>query len=494
MTKASNDKDQMDFSNLAKFKNIGLMYHNERGGYYTKLANELKKINGANIHFFCTDSFTQKKLTEEGFESVTLVPFLYSNLELEEKEIPSLIEKTKALEERFGFPFNYFFMVDRHLGRGYSLGGFRHPRSSYSESTSYFQGLKAFIREIDFWDKNVKSLSLDFFIGGSKLITNMMRTNNVVHRGISESRYKNFRYWSFNEFFESPKFEEAFNKVSKDSDLKLEDAYHLHNINRDIILKRIRLHNTIKDSVITILKRINAHLKGYQKAKGYYLFDTIKFFWKQRQDYLWLKKRSVSDLERFKGKKLVFFGLHIEPEATLQQMSPLDFSQLSTIASVSRDLPPDCIFLIKENFIGMGRRPKDFYKQILSFKNVVMLDPSMKGVQIVQKSDLVVTMTGTIGFEGAVFGKPVLSIGKHNFYNFIDHVFCVERAEDQGRLIREALSSKFDSAKAEKDGKKFLQAVIDISYDLENESVYDQHGFSDKALMKSLIKLEESFS
>jgi hypothetical protein len=484
----------MEQEQLKKFKNIGIRYHSQRGGYLKRIARELMKISGAKIHFYSNNENTVVMLKKSGFDSVGRIPFLYNGLKLENGEGEKLIYKAKEYEDKFKYPFNYFFMIDRHLGKGFSLGGFRHPRSSYSENISYEEGLKGLIREINFWEDEVDSKDIDFFINPSKQLVSILNYRNIDSRGIAESRFKNYRYWTFDEFYGSPLIEKEFQGIQDGTSMKIEDAYHHHLINREVVKKRIKLASTLKNMGLEVLRRVYGLMRGYQKAKGYLLKDNMMYYWQERADYNWLKENSIQNIEEVKAlrKKIVFFGLHVEPEVSLQQISPLDFSQLYCIANIARDLPPDCLLVVKENFMGMGRRPKDFYKQINVFKNVVMIDPQLKGVNIVRESDMVVTITGTIGFEGAVMGKPVISIGRNNMYNFLDHVYCVKNNEDLAGHIREALHEKFDKEKAKIDGSKFLQSVLNVSYNLEKESLYDQDGFSNEALMDSIDKLEAS--
>lgn len=65
-----------------------------------------------------------------------------------------------------------------------------------------------------------------------------------------------------------------------------------------------------------------------------------------------------------------------------------------------------------------------------------------------------------------MLGKPVITFGRHNQYNILDHVFTVT---DETRLkdyLRQALDPAFDRAKARRDGARYLEATKAISFDL----------------------------
>ena len=57
------------------------------------------------------------------------------------------------------------------------------------------------------------------------------------------------------------------------------------------------------------------------------------------------------------------------------------------------------------------------------------------GPDVIAASDAVVTITGTAGLEGVVMGKPVITFGQHNSYNFLEHVSVVtEESQLRGYL------------------------------------------------------------
>lgn len=122
--------------------------------------------------------------------------------------------------------------------------------------------------------------------------------------------------------------------------------------------------------------------------------------------------------------------------------------------------------MVKETIHGVGRRPRDFYKQIAELKNVIFLDMMEYGLDVVQKAMATATITGTAGFEAAVLGRPVISFGRHNNYNIMPHVFTVSREEDLAHYISIIVNKKFDEAKAKADGARYLRAVIETSFDM----------------------------
>ena len=87
----------------------------------------------------------------------------------------------------------------------------------------------------------------------------------------------------------------------------------------------------------------------------------------------------LPSLEDLEGKRFIFFPLSTEPES-LQMLSPEYFYQLAFITSIARDLPVGVYLVVKEHLAAVGRRPKDFYGQIMEFKNVIVANIQEDGM------------------------------------------------------------------------------------------------------------------
>jgi hypothetical protein len=95
-----------------------------------------------------------------------------------------------------------------------------------------------------------------------------------------------------------------------------------------------------------------------------------------------------------------------------------------------------------------------------------MLDIDEIGLLCARKADATATITGTSGFEAAVMGRPVISFGRHNIYDFLSHVMVVEDENQLAGYLWRIFSGDIDSKRARDDGLRFLQAIVDVSFDL----------------------------
>jgi hypothetical protein len=154
-----------------------------------------------------------------------------------------------------------------------------------------------------------------------------------------------------------------------------------------------------------------------------------------------------------------FFPLHLEPEIALLVQAPYAKNQIEIADMIAQSLPVGMLLYVKEHPLMVGYRTRAFYKALKNTPNVRLLDPSLKGVDVMQNSKLVFTIAGSSGFEAARLKKPVISFGEF-YYNSLS---CVKRStepEKLAALIREQLNKNmFDDEELE----KFVAAILQDS-------------------------------
>jgi len=136
-----------------------------------------------------------------------------------------------------------------------------------------------------------------------------------------------------------------------------------------------------------------------------HVFDSAKFYFRYRSYRKYYKKPDYAD-------KYVFFALHFQPEATTLVCAPKYEKQLFFIDQLAKSLPSDTKLYVKEHYAFLGHREPDFYTKLKQYGNVVLIDPLEQSKDLILHSEAVVTLTGTVGWEGMILGKPVIMAGK----------------------------------------------------------------------------------
>lgn len=468
---------------------IALVVHSAWRQVLMELVHRLKERHGSTIHLYCTTpeeaAFYRSWDTSGLFASISDEASALNHLDLTARDEQAVLADAKRLENALGISINSLTVSSRHFGRGFALGGFRHPRSRYSENARYYQIVSAYIRVIEFWRRELREKRITLVVNGSVELVRLAQASNIAVRTIIHARHRNYHYWSHTEFFEHPTLETVYRATAVDGPTELPSPYKSHLDLRVKYLKDMGLLPLARQIVWQISRHAYWRLRGYRKGRGYYLSDNIMMLVRQWRADKFLTGPKVSRLADLEGLKFVFFPLHTEPETALQRASPEYFFQLAAIASLARDLPADHLLVVKETYENRGRRPDNFYDQIREFKNVIMLDMLELGLEVVKKARAVATISGTAGMEAAVLGIPVITFGCHNIYNFLPHVHLVQRAEDLRSALLTVLDDRFDRSRAARDGARFLAALKASSFDLRSLDLVAQNGLEPEAAEES---------
>jgi len=443
------------------------------------LAEELKARHGSRVHLYCPFP-EQKAFYEEHnkngvFDSIVVVEQFPGEFgqNLNEEEVR---QRGREMELRYGRTIAQLSVANRHLGRGYAPGGYHHPRSSQSENSSFVQVIDYYTRRMEYWAEEFTSKGMTCLIGAVlPEVVNVAHYYGVRVRNPMQIRYKNFYHWTIDEFETDPLLDAAYHDLplpdSQVSEIEAPPFGHLDTRNR--ILAVTKVSGLVKKIVLVVARFAYWRLRGYTKARNYRLGSTLAYFLRIFRDARKVMGTATLTLKDLAGKKFLFFPLQVEPERSLQGISPEYLSQLAAIVSLSRDLPADTVLVVKEHVTALGRRPDRFYEQIGELKNVVKLDVREHGRQVIKEATAVATITGSAGLEAACMGKPVISFGRHNVYNIIPHVMVVTDETQLAGYLSKALDGSIDSGRAIQEGARYLQAAKRVSVDVGDFSEYE---------------------
>ncbi|HEY3804341.1 MAG TPA: hypothetical protein VGL61_17110 [Kofleriaceae bacterium] len=122
------------------------------------------------------------------------------------------------------------------------------------------------------------------------------------------------------------------------------------------------------------------------------------------------------------GEKYVLYPIHVQPEASTLVQAPLYVDQVALIDDMVKSLPIDHRLYVKEHVSNRGRRPQAFYDRIRANAAVRLLGPDEDTWSLIRGASVVAVITGTVGFEACLFGKPVVTFGEV-FFNVLPEVF-----------------------------------------------------------------------
>ena len=142
------------------------------------------------------------------------------------------------------------------------------------------------------------------------------------------------------------------------------------------------------------------------------------------------KAASLSEIEIDLNKKFVYFPLHFEPERTTNPDGNDFHDQFIALTKLRQIVPSNIKIVVKEHPTQLrahfkrgilGRSPL-FYKLIQNIKGVQIINSAYNSTELIQKSQLVCTITGTVALEAAILGRKALTFGS-TYYDGCPNIF-----------------------------------------------------------------------
>jgi len=132
--------------------------------------------------------------------------------------------------------------------------------------------------------------------------------------------------------------------------------------------------------------------------------------------YRWFKyTKPFEDISLPPARPYVLYALHQQPESSIDVQGAFFSNQVELIKSIARSVPSTHDFYVKDHRSCIGERPLRFYKTIKSIPGVRLIDPFVDSHRLIKHADLVISVSGTIAYEAALFGRPAMSVANMYF-------------------------------------------------------------------------------
>lgn len=464
-----------------------------------RLAAHLKSEYGSRIHWYVPRpeavATVERHDLAAALESIEVMPEARSEGRNAKERKDKYIAEARRIEATYGTSINRYAVTDRHLGRGFAPGGFFFPRSRQAKNNDYWDLLATYCDYVNYWERQFDEKGLSLLITSGWMEADVAKVHGAPVRRPMSSRYKNLHFWATDGFGDSSHMPDAFERHLASNDAgEYEELVAAPYVQGKLKAARARpdLATQMLGNIVRKLRNYAYYsIKGHSKASEYLLSDELRFFVRE-----WLHaRRMMSDdlpqLKDLQGQDFVYFPLQVDPEFGFQGQSPEFFFQHAAAVALARDLPAGVILAIKEHLPALGGRPWLFYEQLRELKNVALLDVRESSLELIKASRAVVSITGTVGQEAAVMGKPVITFGRHNVYNCMPQVHVATDIGDLTGVISQALSEEHSVDAARQAGTAYLAALREISFDLEQMSHESRGGFGDQAFARAVESLFE---
>jgi hypothetical protein len=116
--------------------------------------------------------------------------------------------------------------------------------------------------------------------------------------------------------------------------------------------------------------------------------------------------------------RFVFYAMQYTPESSINGLEPYYVDQSRVIDALLLNLPHGHCLVVKEHPAMAGMRPISFYRNLRRKPGLVMAHPRVDTRELMTQASMVTTVTGTVGLEAYLLGKPCVQFGR----NFFSHL------------------------------------------------------------------------
>jgi len=209
------------------------------------------------------------------------------------------------------------------------------------------------------------------------------------------------------------------------------------------------------------------HYTYYGRKKLKVLFKEIQYSLKRRYREKYINKNFLQQIPN--DLSFIFLPLQQEPERSLLISAPDYVNQIKTVEYVSKHIPKNYLLFVKEHPTqgpGRGWRKISDYQAMQNNPKVKLIHPSVPANEIIAKSKLVISVSGTLALESAFFNKPSITFAD-NDYTLIPSISKLESKNELCQVIEDSLEKKVDP--------NYVGKYFDILE--ENSFIFDYLGF-----------------
>ena len=230
-----------------------------------------------------------------------------------------------------------------------------------------------------------------------------------------------------------------------------------------------------------------SHYTYYGRTKSKIILNEIlirskRYFRKKFIDKNFLYK--IPD-----NKKFIFFPLQQEPERSLLISTPDYIDQLKTIDLILKSIPENYILVVKEH-PTQGPPNRDWrkisdYKSLLANPKIKLIHPSVDAKNIIKKSSLVISVSGTISLESSFFNIPSITFA-NNDYPLIKSISKMNSISDLKDLILDMMVKNTNPS----DVKNYFDILMENSFEfdlLTFQATYLKYLYLDANLLDTKI-------
>lgn len=274
-----------------------------------------------------------------------------------------------------------------------------------SKSTSYFYYYNEKIEEI------LERVQPKIVFGEATafhelLLINNCKKRNILYLNPSTSRYPTGRF----SFYKYDTLQPCVGSNDVLDDMEASKIINeiVHGKVAPDYMKKVKTSSRkrAKDKLL----KLSSYFKGehYNTPHPYTKFKIERQKKKNIKNWNDASEIGISETEKTK----VLYALQMQPEANIDVWGKKYRDQKELILNIAKTLPSNAVLYVKPNPKSKYELTEELIDYILKLDNVKIIHHSVKMYDVLDKIDLVITVTGTIAIECILSNKPVITLVK----------------------------------------------------------------------------------
>jgi len=315
-----------------------------------------------------------------------------------------------------------------------------------------------------FTNKNIKMLGMnDTKVGDYQAISfDYNHTEGMFHLEYNKSNKENFineekidniinnfyesKFYSYSEFKDKNFLNQLFKDFSRDIFESIKSYFSK--------TKRLNESKLFKNQTKNILPTI-----------FYYFIKINKVISEKNINY-----DTINNSDSF-----AYMPLQFQPEASIDIQSWKYSNQIETARQIAMRLPNKMCLYVKDHPAMYGLRNKSYLLKIKSLPNVKLIDFRVPTKDILNKSKILISATGSTFFEAAILRKPSILLGSLGDIAKLPNVEKLDGFDNLHDLIEKKLNQNFKTDEYINNLRKYIVSAISSGFDENYVRVWEKN-------------------
>ncbi len=372
---------------------------------------------GHAVFWITTNLVWTRWLLEQGVEQARILSLVYRKEQfLADEEKAELLKEIVACEAATDLTVNQILMMDQFV--------------TYKKKSNINEYVYLYYRDIRrFLAVNEISCVFAEPTNTNELITYMIcRELGIRYLAPWDMRYPRNRIMYIDGYLQSPivpsgkrvNGPETGERLLREFREQQITPFYFEKHNQTRIINPVQLMRAVRNRLV------RGHVTEQDHLTHHSLSERLTRLMRRTINSWYLRRVMKYDrLSEIKGRVAVF-GLHVQPEASIDVRGSYFSDQLKLIKDIRRSLPFNMTLIVKEHPNFLGGRGRRFFRQLRQLPNVAIVKHDVSAFILYEKADIVFTVSGTTAYEAGMLGIPAVTFSPMFFGELSSVRYCAD--------------------------------------------------------------------